>query len=496
MNKYFPIAEKERYALFAVLITAVAIRLHTNFSTEYIGGNNGAYYLVLIRNLLEKGELRYLEFPLLFWLEAAIAYIPYKLGLVNINTAIDFTSRIFDSVIPALSIFPAYLLIKKFFTQEEKWFVPVLIASLSILYFSPLVLISDFQKNSLGLLWLFWLIYFLFRIHEDIARKNYLFAALFFVLTGLTHYGCIAIALSIAVVNLLVTHALYMNWKKMLKALSLAVAIISSCIGLVYLVSRWRAEAFIKIPIEVFHEPVILFLINHKPVLSPLDIINSLIVNIVAASALYLYIKSYQTINAKFRPFIITMIILSFFLASPFLGLYTAQRLYFISYCVAIPLLPFIYNQLGNEKKKAIMLYILSAILILSIVTVKSKKQQSNMSRETYSEMLKLSKIIPKHDKTLIVARHGMEFWSIWIIKVDALREDELTKEYWRWYTDIYFLHQKKDKSGFGPAGAFGPKFPEPALPQGAYLIQQTDYLELYRAPYPPKDFSIFKPRR
>lgn len=490
------ILNKERFTLLALMITAVALRLHTNFSTEYIGGNNGAYYLVLVRNLVETGDIRYLDFPLIFKIEAWIAGVIYKLGAAPLHTAIDLSSRWFDSVVPNLSIISAYLLAKKILAHKEKWFIPIIFASISVFYFSFLVLVSDFQKNSLGLLWLFWLLYFIYRIHEEPTRTNYLFALLFFVLTGLTHYGCIAVALSMVIVDLIVKCTLAMNWKKILKAVAISVIIILSCLLLVYLATPWRYETFIKIPYEIFKEPILIFILNRKPVLSPFDIVNLLLVNATAITALILYIKKYSSIEQKIRPFILTMIILSFFLASPFLGLNSAQRLYFTSYLTAIPLLVFIYLNLKNEMQKSILVYFVIALLVISVLVVNTKGQQSNMSKRVYSEMLKLDSAIPKNERTLIVARHGMEFWSEWIYKVDAIREDALTENYWKYYKDIFILHQKKGKSNFGPAGAFGPKFTEPALPEGSFLIGQSEYFELYKAPIPPKDFSIFKPKR
>ena len=109
------------WALLAFfIIAASAIRLHTNFSTKFISGNNGAYYLVQARSLLENGRLQFVEFPLLFWLEAGLARIFFHLGFGNIDSSVDLASRLFDSIIPVLSIIPAYALTKRIIGNERK----------------------------------------------------------------------------------------------------------------------------------------------------------------------------------------------------------------------------------------------------------------------------------------------------------------------------------------------------------------------------------------
>ena len=485
------------WALLAFLIiVASAIRLHTNFSTKYIPGNNGAYYLVQARSLLENGRLEFVEFPLLFWLEAGLAWIFFHLGFGNIDSSVDLATRLFDSIIPVLSIIPAYALTKKIFGKQEKVYLPALISALSVLYFSPLMLISDFQKNALGVLWLFCLMYWLYRSFEESSRKNLLLTFLFLLLTGLTHYGCISVAVTIVLLNLILKYELRYTFKKFLKVVSGVIIIIVVCIGVVYITSPWRTRVFINIPLEIFRNPLIYFILQQKPVISPLDMIDVLLVNLVAIISLVLFIRNFRTLELKTRPFILACIILSFFLASPFLGIDAAQRLYFISYIPVIPLLPFIYNNISSSAAKSFLAGIVLFIIIFSIFIVLGKGTQSNMNEKLYAELVEMKKTIPANGNSIIVARHGMEFWSAWVFRTDVTRQESLTKNYWRAYANVLFLRQKKDKSSFGPAGMVGNPFPEPALMESSRMIYDGNYFDLYRAPSPPVNFSIFMEKR
>jgi hypothetical protein len=135
-------------------------------------------------------------------------------------------------------------------------------------------------------------------------------------------------------------------------------------------------------------------------------------------------------------------------------------------------------------------------VVLFSVGSVEGKKQQSNMNKNIYAAMVKLQKILPTDPKTVIIARHGMEFWSMWIFRIDAVRQEGLTRNYWSWYNNVLFLRQKKETAQFGPAGLYGPPYPQPTLPAGSYRVYSNDYFDLYKSPVPPSDMSIFQPKR
>lgn len=481
-----------KYLAFLYFISA-AVRLKINFSTEYIGGGNGAYYLVLVRSILENGTLFSREFPLIFWLEAGIAYIPLKLGLMNLNSAVDLVTRLFDSFVPPLSVIPAYLLTQKLIGKKTGQLPKFVIAAFSIFYLSFFMLVSDFQKNSLGLLWLFWLLYWISTIHESRSPKNILFASIFFFLTAVTHYGCIGVAIAIVVVDLLITKALTFSWRQLLTGIISVVIVILFAFAVVNIISPWRLKSLLEIPSKIFNNPVIVFIVNKQPAISPLDIITIAIVNIIAITSLIQFFRKSKSVNRNQQGFIASMILLSLFLASPLLGLEFAQRLYFISYLTALPLLAFIYTNINSAIAKRIMISFLIIALSLSTLLSLGKPNYSNMNKTLYAELLKMKNVLPEEERSLIVARHGLEFWSTWIFRNNAVRQTELAPVYWRWFNKVYFLIQKKDRSPFGPAGIFGGSFREPSVPKSSRHLFSGEYFELYLSTEAPKDYSIFK---
>lgn len=474
---------KEVFSLLSLYIISALIRLKINFSTEFIGGNNGAYYLLLNRTLIENGTLVYKEFPLLFYLQSYIALIPIKLNLLNVSQSIDFVSRVFDSIVPPLSIFPAYLLVNKIIKQNI--LAKISVASLSVLHFTFFILISDFQKNSLGLLWLFWLLYFLLELNNNINKKNISGAIIFFVLIGLTHFGCFGVAVSIVVLNIIIKILDNKSPLKLVKIFLIASLTITLSFAIVYLISPWRYESLIEIIKTIFNKPIILKVLNKEPVLSPLDLFQIFVVNTLAVISLLVIIKKK---NVEHKNYLLLMIIVSFVLSSPLLNFEIAQRLYFISLITMIPLIAFLYEQIDSLVLKKVAIVLVLALIFFSVLFNVTRPVYSNMNKKIYDKVLDLRSHIPMEKRTLIVARHGLEYWLKWILRNDTIREEDLTSIYWRWYKNIYFVHQKKDKPPFGPVGIFGKQFSEPAILENSKLVYSNDYFDLYKSNTLPID--------
>lgn len=484
--------KSEIISISIVFLISVSIRTLINFSTEYIPGGNGAYYLVVVRNILENGSMWYSDFPLVFYLEAALANIFINVGLMNMNSAIDLSCRIFDSIVPVFAVIPAYLMVNKILNKEDKLFSKIVIASVSVLYVYFFTLVSDFQKNALGLLWLNWLLFFILKTLESNSVKNILFTLLFFFLTALTHYGCIAVAIVVVSISMIIPYLLKFSWRKIFISFVTVILLVGATLIFIDYLFPFRFTTLIKAPFKMFESPVLGFILKKQPVVTPVDIATIILINTVALFSLFKYLRNYKILANTERSFILTMIILSLFLSSPLLSLEYAQRLYFISYIFIVPLLAFSYRLMIEPIGKRLTTAIILIILIGSSLVSMGRPNYSNMSEELFKEMLKMKSYLPQDEKSVIVARHGLEFWSTWIFRNNAVRQKQLSADYWRWYEKIFFVVQKKKITPFGPAGLHGKPFAEPAIPPKSKLIYSSTYFDLFKNTETPSDFSIF----
>ncbi len=484
------IFKKEVPLLIFLFLISSLIRFKINFSTEYFPGNNGAYYLLLNKDLLETGTFHYRDFPLLFYLQSFFAFILIKINLLNFNQAIDLVSRTFDSFVPTLSIIPAYLLSKKIIKDNK--FQSLVIASIAIFHFSFFTLISDFQKNSLGILWLFWLMYFLFKINEKFSYKNLGYTFLFFVLVGLTHFGCFGVAILIVMINLLFIGLTKLTTKKIYKFLIVTFLLVIFSFCLVYLINPFRLYSLIEIIEKSFSKPIILMIIKNEPILPSNEILEITLTNIFSIAVLILLTKEK---NIQNRNYFFTISIAALIIASPFLNYKIAQRLYFISYITIIPLFSFLIKYAKVRLTKNLVVYFSLVIILSSGILNIYRPVFSNMNKQLYADLINMKSKVSFNDKSIIISRHGLEYWLMWILKVNAIRKDEVTEDYRRWYKDIYIIRQKKLKPPFGPAGINGLPFQEPSITKNTKLIFTSDYFDLYKVLSMPKDFSTFKER-
>ncbi|MFZ2639379.1 MAG: hypothetical protein WA117_00215, partial [Verrucomicrobiia bacterium] len=182
--------------LFVVILAAIAVRSWLLFSTSLVPGMNGGYYLVQARALLTAGALGIPDLPLTFSLQAALAKLMQWLTGRDLESSIFLVVKLFDAMVPPLVALPVFLLGRAWSERAGRgaW-LAVAAASVVALGSPALSMVGDFQKNSLGLVWLAGLIYalFMWKRHRTVGCGIGVVAML--GLTGLTHIAVFGTAL-------------------------------------------------------------------------------------------------------------------------------------------------------------------------------------------------------------------------------------------------------------------------------------------------------------
>ena len=184
------------YALWAVILTAIAARAWMLFSTPMVPGMNGGYYLVQARALLEAGKLGIPDLPLTFTLQAAFAKVLQWLTGHSLESSILLAVKIADAVLPPLVALPVFLLGRTWSRRlgHSAW-LPIGAAAVVALSPTTLMITGDLQKNSLGLVWLAGLIHALSAWMTHRSARNAAMVLVFLGLVGLTHIGVFGVAL-------------------------------------------------------------------------------------------------------------------------------------------------------------------------------------------------------------------------------------------------------------------------------------------------------------
>jgi len=155
--------------LLTVVAAGIAARAWLLWSTPLVPGMNGGYYLVQARALLEHGRLGIPDLPLTFILQATVAKLLQLLTGRGLESSVLPSVRLCDALLPPLVAVPVFLLGRIWCVQNNRGVWPAVVAAAGVALGTPaLTMVGDFEKNSLGLVWLAGLV---FALHAWTARR-------------------------------------------------------------------------------------------------------------------------------------------------------------------------------------------------------------------------------------------------------------------------------------------------------------------------------------
>ena len=470
----------EKLGLLLIIAVAAIIRLQINFSTQLMPGINAPYYLVQVRSILENGRLGFPDLPLVFYVEAGFAKVLEFLGLCDLNRCIMASSKIVDAVLYPLIAIPTFLLAKSVSRdlKSPRW-IPLLAAIVVTMSTPVIVMIGELQKNSIGLVWVMFYIYFLYKGVERGKPLDYLWAGAFFVLTGLTHLGALGFCLAFSAVflffSITLKHERKINLIKMPILLLLTTASISAFLLFFDPERLGKLVNVILFPIKMFEQPIIFAVLN-GPANSLLQYLTTIPIvtsaNLLAILGLVLFVRKRGKIVSKEKILLLTSLTVTIFMASPLLGAEWAGRLYLMAYIPVTIVSIFLLKYTLTTWKRLCLVVLMLPLMIAPVQVVLGVKPATSITNEAYNDLFKLKSAIAEPDKTLIVTRHGLEFWAAWALEVDISHGRDLTTEALKKYEVVYYLRQK---SGQGKAGP-GSSFPEVMIPQDAKIVYEDEF--------------------
>ncbi len=420
------VSRKIIYLIFGLLL--LNLRLIFNYSFELIPGINGGYYPLQLRTLLETGRLGFSDMPLYFYLTAFFVKMASFFTTIDIGHLIIHTSKIIDSISLPLLVIPLYLIVKNIFKDKLPRYFEIILVGFATLSFSPLILTSDLQKNAFAIPLMLFFIYYLLAFFESKSKKHILLSVIFIMLTGLTHFGVFAVSVLILLISLIV----FYRKKALLPILGISV----SGILLVYMFDPGRAERLLNLWPVIFEKPAIL----HGP-LSPLDLFNYIMSYLLIGFGVFTIIKRKQKFNFYRKNILIIFLILIFILSFPLLDIQYARRFNLLLFIPQIFVLCILFRFFNQKLRK-----IISSLLVLmtmgSIFLMTINMKPPSITQQAFQDLKNLEKHISDPGKTLIIARHGLEWWVAWQIHTKVGQDKSLTEKTHLKYDKILILVQ------------------------------------------------------
>lgn len=430
-----------------VVLLGWILRYQATMRTDLIPGINGAYYLVQARAILQTGSLGIPDFPLLFYVEAALA------GLLSIFTgqeaAIMTVVRWTDTLFPVLLAAPVCLLALSFPRTGKSQFTPALatflVGLIAVGNTSLLRMAGDFQKNAAALPLSLTFVYFLYQSLSRQRKRDYVLAGVFFVLTCLTHLGVAALTLTITGLMAAINLISHPNRKR-----SLIIAIglmLTMCLSLsiAYFYDPVRINRLLGIvlsPSELFANSALSRMLQSGQGRGgpPIENASLILGNILGLIGTAIAITHHKTARPAERTLLWAASLTALFFASPLIGGQWSQRLSLMSFLPG--LIPITYLTVRRKWGWVLVLPVTIWVLTVTFKTPQIKAQRA-LSVDAYLELVSYKDLLPDGE-ILIVAPHGVEWWVSWTMQTDITNRVSLATENWDDYDHIFVVEESR----------------------------------------------------
>ena len=400
-------------------------------SNSLLPGLDGAYYWVQVRSLLENSSLAFSDLPLVIYVQAGIARL-----LNDIPSAV----RISDAILPALSAFPIYLIARRYPIRllPAVGIAFVLLNPVQLFFFT-----GDFIKNEAAIPLVFLLSWILLSWDERGARSRYAMASTVILAISFSHFGTLLLTLMILSFWLLVR----IRQKQIkIRPLAIGIVILSGLLVVLMLAlvvpSRFtRLTTFISNPGDIFILPAwrAIFYGYANPVIACTIIlcqIGSILLGVIAW-------KIRSTFSISEISVVWSSLIVAFVLSSPIIGIDWFNRLAALAFVpLAVSGILIFAKSLTVSQRSLIGALAVITLLASASLSLRGPTPPV-LSESRYSDFKEFAKTVDLPQNSIVVASHGMEFLSSWLLATDVASDAHYETSCLSSYSAIFLLVDK-----------------------------------------------------
>lgn len=422
-------------AFTVITLTAIILRLTISFSHDLIIGMDGGYYPVQVRNILKTGMLSFNDVPFYFYVCASIVKVISFLGFAITDQLIINVIKIVDSTALPLLAIPLFKIITK---NDQKF---PLIAGLAILFFalfsfSPFMILGDLQKNAFAIPVFITFIYFLEEYLTTPSKRNLIVAFLVLFILSLTHFGTFTFGLAFLTISLLVAY----GRKAILPSL---ITILIGCL-IVALFDVNRAYRILTFWNVIFAKQLEFQGPNFLPIF-----VNTVISYGLAIFGILQY-RKHKTDQVT-GTITLSLAVLILIFAFPLFDHQYAQRFHVLLF---VPQSLLVFNLIRMNNKLALPFSISLALLTLAFSLLYFNEEKKPCIDElAYRDLQNIKPYInANNSESIVVARHGIEFWTAWNLNVKVGNDRSIENLGLEKYKNVIFL-QEMNEERQGPSG-------------------------------------------
>ena len=149
-------------------------------------------------------------------------------------------------------------------------------------------------------------------------------------------------------------------------------------------------------------------------------------------------------------------------LTGPWFSLDAAMRLALIAVIPAVVALSYVLMQVRRRWVVAIGGIAPLVLLVGTAIPLIVRGGRPIINMGLYEELQVVRDTLrnqpPESERTLVVAMHGLEWWSAWVLHTHIAQAKALRSEDWQRFESVLFLEVKSGLQFSGPPGGTGPQ--------------------------------------
>ena len=438
--------------LLWIMLLAVAGRAWLLFGTPYMPGVNGAYYLIQARAILERGVLGISDLPLTFYLQAGLSWLLAKAGGMATADAIMLAVKSCDAVLPVLVAWPTFVLVRRWASARSQGdAVPLAAAALACLSLPWFMVVGELQKNSVAMVWF---ALFVTNLHGWLlqpTRKRGMALVAALLALGLTHIGVLGTSVLVTALTLLIfllCQRQGAHWKRILPLGGAGVLILLATSALV----AWKYDPARIARLGAAFTDLSQFSWDGRQMpgqtrtwLGSDGWLPLLGFSVAVVPSLIIAWRRRHKLEAADFAVVAACSLTVLMMTGPWFSPDKLMRFYFIALLPTIFVVSF---ALTHIERKGLRRAVLAFILLFGLgssawILVPGGKPI--LEEATMMELKNLAGHIQDPAHTLVVADHGVEWWSAWFLHTHIAQPQALSPDVWQRYKTVLFL---KVKSG------------------------------------------------
>jgi hypothetical protein len=461
-----------------MIIAAYTRFLNMSGNNYLLVGGDGPYYPLQVRSLLEHQKLALPDMPLLFLMEGLVATVFNFFHIASYNECIIMAVKAVDVLIPPLAAIPVFLISKELNRNgKTPGFFNYLLVAFAVINFTTTGAFSNgLQKNAVAVIWIFLYLYFVIRLITYERKKDAYYAGMVLLLCTFTHFGSCALLIFMSIllgISWLLYNSqtmTYITWQKAM----LCFAIILMLISIIAYYDTSRLQRLMAIPLKVFEFPVLMVMTHGLGIENFLSPIHLFLTNFMALLALIILLANRKKIDQKQKLIAFALIASAFFLASPFIGLEWANRLYIMSYIPVVVIYLILLNSTLSKWVKFVPASVFSLCVLVCLIAIQANRDC--ISSESYAEFIHIKDRVNFHENDAIIGRQDLRLLGSWELRTKAIVEYLFKKEDFKKYHAVYVIRQLKG-SNFA-SGRFRGDAP---IPDNSVKVYSGPCFELYQ---------------